>query len=44
MEILVVIVVILGWRHGGKVIKETREGKRAGVTESESILDFFLRD
>ena len=44
MEILVVIVIILGWRHGGKVLKETREGKRAGVAESESVLDFFLRD
>ena len=44
MEIIAIIVVILGWRHGGKVLRETREGKRAGVSESESVLDFFFRN
>ena len=44
MEIIVAIVVVLGWVRGGKILKETREGKRAGVSESESILDFFFRN
>ncbi len=42
--LIVVLAAIFGWRHGGKVMRETREGKREGVRESESIVDFFFRE
>ena len=41
---LAILIVTYGWIHGGKVIRETREGKREGVRESESIVDFFFRE
>ena len=41
---IVVPVIIYGWVRGGKILRETREGKRPGVRESESILDFFFRE
>jgi len=42
--LLVIPVIIFGWMQGGKELRETREGKREGVRESESIVDFFFRE
>ena len=36
------VVAIVGWIHGGKVMKEIREGKRKGVKEHDSILDYLF--
>ena len=36
------VVVIAGWVYGGKVMKETREGKRKCAKEYDSILDYLF--
>ena len=37
------VIAIMGWLHGGKIMKETREGKRKGAEEHDSILDYLFK-
>ena len=39
---IVLAVVIAGWLHGGKVMREIREGKRKGAKHHDSVLDYLF--